>query len=267
MAARLDLGYYVNMFEVIVPEQEIEIMVCERSKYPSLKELRNEIKENRKEVFVYVPQRSDKIYGYGPEMSWLSNKGFSSDRINLYEIPRLTGRMILEGVIKTINKTMQTKFVFLKFNQNADIYQILDKSKGRLKIFKRKPEVTSDGKVRVFTGYDLRVVFLRDPMENRLNFSLVIDITYSLRDEKDRPLNYQAIVSEFGLHTLREVRQIQRDLIPTGINREASRQRLNENIIPFVEQLSEIELPCGLEAKITSEPCRIILGEKDEIIW
>ncbi len=264
MAARLDLGYYVNMFEVIVPEQEIEIMVCERSKYPSLKEFRNEIKENRKEVFVYAPQRSDKIYGYGPEMGWLSNKGFSSDRINLYEIPRLTGRMILEGVI---NKAMLMGFVFFKFNQNVDIYQILDKNRGRLKIFKRKPEVTSDGKVRVFTGYDLRVVFLRDPMENRLNFSLVVDITYSLRDEKDRPLNYRAIVLEFGPHTLREVRQIQRDLIPTGINREVSRQRLNEDIIPFVEQLSEIELPCGLEAKITSEPCRIILGDKDEVVW
>ena len=264
MAVRLDLGYYVNMFEVIVPEQEIEIMICERSKYPSLKELRNQIKENRKEAFVYVPQRSDKIYGYGPEMSWLSNKGFSSYRINLYEIPGLTGRMILEGVI---NKTMQMGFVFLKFNQNADIYQILDKTKGRLKIFKRKPEVTSDGKVRVFIGYDLRVIFLRDPMENRLNFGLVVDITYSLRDEKDRPLNYRAIVLEFGPHTLREVRQIQRDLIPTGINREVSRQRLDEDIIPFVEELSEIELPCGLEAKITSEPCRIILGDKNEVIW
>jgi len=264
MAARLDLGYYVNMFKVIVPEQEIEIMICDRSKYPSLKELRNQIKENRKEVFVYVPQRSDKIYGYGPEMSWLSNKGFSSDRINLYEIPRLTGRMILESVI---DKTIQMGFVFLEFNQNADIYQILDKNMGRLKIFKRKPEVTSDGKVRVFIGYDLRVIFLRDPMENRLNFGLVVDITYSFRDEKDRPLNYRVIVLESGPHTLREVRQIQRDLIPTGINKEISRQRLNEDIIPFVEQLSKIELPCGLEAKITSEPCRIILGDKDEVVW
>jgi len=57
MTARLELGYYVNMFEVIVPEQEIEIMICERSKYTSLKELRNEINENKKKKFLFMCRR------------------------------------------------------------------------------------------------------------------------------------------------------------------------------------------------------------------
>ena len=263
MNISLDIGFYTNIFQVIVPEQEIEIMTCERSRYPSLKELRDEIRKSEKEIFVYAPQKSNKVYGYGSDMRWLSNKGFNLDKIHLYEMPRLTGRMILEGIL---SKVRQMGFS-LRFNSDVDIYQILDRNKGRVKVFRQKPKVTSDNKVRVFIGYDLRVIFLKDPMENKLNFGLIVDVVYSLRDEEDKPLNYHTIVSKFGHDTLKEVRQIQRDLIPTGINREVARQRLIEDIMPFVEQLSEIELPCGIKVRISSEPTRIILGERDETIW
>jgi len=80
-------------------------------------------------------------------------------------------------------------------------------------------------------------------------------------------LNFHDIVTKFGSITLREIRQIQKDLIPTGINKEISRQRLIEDIVPFVEQFSEIDLPCDLKSKITSFPARIILGEEYETIW
>jgi len=261
---RFDPGYYINMFKVIVPEQEIEIMICERSKYSSLKKLRNEINKIRKNVFVYAPERSNKVYGYGDDMSWLLNKGFTLDKINLYAVPKLTGRMILEGVI---NRVLQIGFIFLKNDYNVNIYQILDKNKGRIKIYNPIPKITSDNNVKVFIGYDLRVIYLRDMSENKLNFGLVVDIVYALRDVNNIPLNYHIIVSKFGHNILKEIRQIQKDLIPTGINREVAKQRLVEDIIPFVQQLSEIELPCGIKIEVTPEPCRIILGDKNEVIW
>ncbi len=265
MSVRIELGYYANLFEVLVPAQEIQVMVCKRANYPSLRELREGIKKSRKEIFVYAPEGSDIIYGYGNGMEWLFDKDFNLETINFYDKPKLTSRMIIEGVIK---KARQIGLSPRKTKQDKDICQILDENKGRWKFYNpEKAKITSDNQVRVFIGYDLRVIFLRDPLEDRLNFGLIVDITYFLRDMNDNPLNYRAITSRFDRNTLREVRQIQKDFIPTGINREVSRQRLIEDIIPFVEQLGEIELPCGLKVKVVSNPCRIILGDEDEAVW
>lgn len=264
METTIELGYYINLFNILVPEQEVQIMVSERTKYPILRELREEIKKSGKEIFVYAPVESDKVYGYGKDMEWLSNKDFCLETINLYDKPKLTSRMIIEGVI---NRAKEIGYIPQKLKQDKNIYQVLNKNKGRLKLYSYgKFKKTSDNQIKVFMGYDLRVIFLKDPVEDKLSFGLIVDAAYSLKDVNDKPLDYHAIISRFGSSTLREVRQIQKDLIPTGINREVSRQRLIEDIIPFVEQLNEIELPCGLKVKINLSPCRIILGDKNETV-
>ncbi len=265
MVIAIELGSYANMFDVLAPNQEVQIMVIERNKYPTLRNLREEIRKSGKEIYVYSPVMSDKIYGYGKDMSWLYDKGFSLETINLYNQPKLTGRMIIEGVI---NRAKELGYAPQKFRQNKDIYQILDENKGRLQLYNYdKFKVTSNNQIKVLMGYDLRVIFLKDPVEDKLNFGLIVDIVYSLKDVNDTPLKYHDIISRFDRSTLREVRQIQRDLIPTGINSEVSRQRLIEDIIPFVEQLKEIELPCGLKAEVSSTPSRIIMGDDYESVW
>uniref|UniRef100_A0A7C2BLX1 Uncharacterized protein n=1 Tax=Thermosphaera aggregans TaxID=54254 RepID=A0A7C2BLX1_9CREN len=56
MAIHLDSGFYINLFEISIPEKEIRIMRAERSKYSDLRELRNEIAKAEKEIFVYAPK-------------------------------------------------------------------------------------------------------------------------------------------------------------------------------------------------------------------
>lgn len=254
MAMPLDPGFYANLFEISVNPIDIPVMVIERSKYPDLRVLRGEIEKAGKKVFVYAPERSEILYGFGNDMQWLFSKGFKQDNVNLHNEPRLTSYMILEA--------------FIKKAQDLGFLPLFSKDKGRCRLFNRNEfKTTSDNKVKMFLGYDIRIIFLKDQIENGLVFGLILDITYSLKDFNDSPLNFHDITKKFGSSTLREIRQIQRDLIPTGINKEISRQRLIEDILPFVEKISEIELPCGLKAQITPNPARIVLGEEDETVW
>ncbi len=243
----LDPGYYSNMFEVNIPDVEIEFMTAERRLYPNLKDLRKEIEGSGKEVYVYAPESSSKVFGYGKDAEWLLSKGFLQEKIKLLEEPRLTGRLILEGVIE---KAKELGYAPMP-----------EKEKGRCVLFNERDfKETSDGNVRVYRAFDIRVIFLRDPLEDKLKYFLIVDVHYPLRDKSGNTLNYKQIVNRFGSKTLREVRQIQKDLIPTGINREVSRQRLLEDIIPFVKEIEKLYLPCGIEAKIIPEPCRILVG-------
>ena len=254
MAISLDPGFYANLFEVSVTTINIPIMVAERNKYPDLRSLRNEIESNGKKVLIYSPERSDILYGFGEDMEWLSSKDFRKDSVNLHNEPRLTGYMVLEAFI---NKA-----------EGLGFHPFFSKDKGRCRLFNwNEFKTTSDNKVKLYLGYDVRIIFLKDQIENSLVFGLVLDITYSLKDFNDNPLNFHEIITNFGSSTLKEIRQIQRDLIPTGINKEISRQRLIEDIVPFVEKISEIELPGCLKAQITPNPARIVLGEEDETVW
>ena len=249
MKISLDPGFYTNLFEVQVPNYKITIMSINRSEYQNLRILRYEIKKTGKNILLYAPERSEILYGFGKDMQWLSSKGFISTSINLLNEPRLTGYMILEA--------------FIKKAQGLGYLPIFSKDKGRCKLFNWNLfKTTSDKKAKLFQGYDVKTIFIKDQVENNLVFGLVLDVTYSFKDFNDNPLNFHDIVTKFGSITLKEIRQIQKDLIPTGINKEVSRQKLTEDIIPFVEKFSEIDLPCGLKAQIIPIPARIILGEE-----
>jgi len=242
-----DIGYYSNIFPVELSNKSVELLVAERKKFPDLSPLRKEIENEKVELFVYADE--DKVYGYGKDLQFLSLKGFTASKIILYDIPRLTGRMILEGFIIKLSE-----YGF------SSIF-----GKGRCSLFKWDDfKETSDLMVRVHKGYDVRSLFLLDRKFEELIFGLVIDVIYALRDKDNNRLNSHEVVSRFGGNTLKEVRRIQGDLIPTGINTEVSRQRFVEEILPFVERFPSFLLSCGIEAKLKKEPLRVILGEENE---
>jgi len=247
----LEPGHYANLFEVKIAEnKEITVMACDRKRFPTLKALRDEISKENREVFVYAPEMSDKVYGYGIDLEWLALKGFEKTKINLSDEPRLTGRMILDAFIDKAKK-----IGYLPYFSRNEI--------GRCTLCNwDKFQTTSDGNVKVYTGYDIRVIFLKDGEKDRLCFNIIIDACYKLRDNRGEPLNNRTIIARFGRETLRNVRKIQGDLIPTGkINTEVSRKILIDEILPFIETLKEIELPCGIRARMKLTPSRIILGE------
>ncbi len=248
MGLTFDAGFYVNLFEVSVPQEEILVMIADRSEFPEVNDLRNEIGQNGKEIFVYLSQRRGKVYGVGKDMEWLSSKGFKQSIIKLSDDPSFTSWLIGQGVISKLSMLGYSNF---------------SNNKGRYRTFNKEEfKITSDGNVKIFLGCDIRSIFLRDKVEDKLVFGLILDVCYQLKDIEDNPLSFKDIVFKFGSRALKEVRQIQKDLIPTGINREVSRQRLIEDIIPFIEKIKEIDLPCGLKAEIKPNPTRIILGER-----
>lgn len=246
----LEIGYYSNIFPVKIEKEEIEILVTERRNFPDLRPLRDEIKDSKKKIFVYAD--GDRVFGYGAEADWLCSKGFSKIRINLRETPRLTGRMILEGFVEEL--------------KNKGYEPI--PTKGRYEIFEfDKYNETSNGLIRVYKGFDIRSLFLRDIETRELFFGLVIDVTYSIKDKDGNCMGFYEIKNRYGSTTLKEVRQIQGDIIPTGINKEISRQRLKENILPFSQSVSKFNLPCGISAMLSEQPLRITLGGEDETLW
>lgn len=249
----LESGYYANMFEVRLVGDETNVVACSRSKYPSLKALRKEIEKDGKNAFVYAPGHSELVFGYGQDMAWLCDKGFEERVVELSKEPRLTGRMIFDGLIlKAQSLGYAPSFPEI----------------GRCRLFKWDSfSETSDGGVRVFRGYDLRVIFLRDDAADALTFNLIADMCHAFRSRDGQPLNFQTIKQQFGGATLRQVRQIQGDLIPTGMNTEVSRQRLIEVIHPFVEEVGQFELPTGISAQVVPVPLRIVVGAEHESLW
>jgi len=238
---KIEHGIYLNLFPVDIPEHPADLMVIERNLYPDLRELRNELKNTIK---VYADE--DKVYGYGADAIMLKDKGFKKIEISLYEVPRLTGRMILEGFINKVK---------------SDSYEVIEK-KGQCKIFNWNDfKITRDNNVKVFKSFDIRSIFILDSQENKLVFGLIVDVVYAFKDSSDLPLNTYLILKNFGSQTFSEVRQIQGELIPTGkINTEIARQRLSENILPFIKNYSDFDLPCGLKATLSTEPTRVIIG-------
>ena len=246
----LEPGYYVNMFEVKILRDRAEFMVVDRSKYPSLHSLREEIERREKEVYVYAPVGSSKVFGYGKDFKLLASKGFQKIIINFVEEPRLTGRLILEGIIRK-----PAEYGFSSLSQ---------REKGRsILLNENNFNETSDGNVRVYKCYDLRVIYLKDIIDSVLKFYAIIDIRFLFRDKTNKPLSMTEIIQFYGSNTLKEIRVIQKDFVKIGekfkANTEASRQRLLEDIIPFVKMIKDFTLPCNVNARLTTTPCRIIM--------
>jgi len=135
--------------------------------------------------------------------------------------------------------------------------------KGRLIVF-HPGRFTSaaNGQIKVHQGYDLRSTFWRDRFSGNLAFGLVVDTIWSIRDGSGQPMNTHQIAQ---LNAVTQVAQIQGEYLPrsTRINTEIARQRLQEQILPFVQDHPEFELPCMVTAQVSPQPIRIILGSNE----
>ena len=241
---QLDIGLYINLFQVEVPNNSVQVVAANRKKYPNFRSLRDDIERFGQSIRIYAD--GDIVYGYGKDCDELLSNGFSESNIFLHDTPRLTSRMILEGFVKQIKEVG---------------YEPLEQ-KGRVEAFNwNEYRSTRDGNVCIYQGFDLRSIFLKDRGIDKLVFGLVVDVTHAIRDRNGNSLNAHSISERFGSNTLIETRQIQGDLLPTRkINTEVSRQRLLERILPFVSKFSTFRLPCEVQVSLQHEPLRIILG-------
>lgn len=243
-AINLEPGVYTNVFLVIIPEGTARLVVALRSNYQDLRPLRKHIQDKGWNAQVYAPSNSDKVYGFGQDMDLLAGEGFQEENVNLSDTPQLTTRLITEGMVNLLRASgYEARF-----------------GKGRTSVFPTNEfKPAANGKIRVYQGYDLRSTFWWDQSLGRLAFGLVVDVTWSIRDQEGRPLN-MAQVAELKAAT--QIAQIQGEYLPGGarINTEVARQRLQEQILPFVREHSKFELPCRVTAELSPQPVRVIIG-------
>ena len=240
----LEPGVYTNVFPVLIPEGSVLLVVAVRSDCQDLRPLRKRIQDKGWDVQVYAPPNSDKVYGYGQQMDLLVGEGFREENVNLSDPPQLTTRLVTEGMVNLLRASgYEARF-----------------GKGHTLFFPAgefKP--AANGKIRVYQGYDLRSTFWWDQSLGRLAFGLVVDVTWAIRNQEGQPLNMGQVAE---LKAATQVAQIQGEYLPGGtrINTEVARQRLQEQILPFVQEHSKFELPCRVTAEVSPQPVRVIIG-------
>lgn len=245
---KLENGIHLNLFLVELPPTPVKVMMDKRSKYMDLRPIRKELEGTKARVYAF----DDVVYGYGKDsQKILGDKGFTETEVILQDEPHLASNLILEGFLDNLEEH----------------HYAIECKKGTYEAF--DPIVVgsaAEGEVVVFRGFDIKSLFLCNHAfeEGKLEFGLIIDATCAFRDKDNRSLSTYAIRQRFGSQALADVRRIQGDLIPTGINTEASRQRLVEHILPFVRSFPKFKLPCDAEVSLINEPTRIVLGG-DEI--
>src|SRR4051794_20928598 len=94
----MDPGFYINLFEVSLPNAPVELMRVERSKYSDLRKLRQELQE--KGLISQVYSSRETIYGYGEQSAEeLVQYGFAKVMVPLQEVPEVASHMVLEGFV------------------------------------------------------------------------------------------------------------------------------------------------------------------------
>ncbi len=244
----LDPGIYVNVFLVTIPEEPIRFIVASRTHFPDLRPLRKRFQDEKRNTQVCAPSNSDKIYGYGSEVDYLLNEGFEEELLTLMNFPRLTTYLIGDGLLNLL----KTEGYEVRFG------------KGRLMVFHPdRFKTTANYNIKIYQGYDLKATFWREPFLEKLTFGLVVDVAWSFRDKHEQPLNMQQVAQ---FNAVVHIAQIQGEYLPGGarINTEVARQRLQEQILPFVQEHPKFELPCGGIARMSPQPIRVILGGNEE---
>jgi len=238
--AALDLGLYTNVFQVDVPDKPVSVMVASTKDYPDLHSLREEIAQRSWNCRIY--RVGNRVFGYGEEQGALAAKAFQPAIVHFRDVPDLWKRWILEGLVDHLKAQGYRE---RSGKGRATLYE--PNSYGEL----------SGGRIRVYRGYDLRVIWWKQSEEIR--FGLVVDIRWKVQDTNGRRLSAYEI-AQHGV--MRQLAQIQEELLPAGnINTEVARFRLQNHILPFVNRHSTFSLPYGGTVTINSTPIRVILGE------
>ncbi len=244
----LDAGLYVNLFEVEFEDCDADLMCASRSQVPKLRDFRKQLADQNLAIRVYAV--NEWVYGYGSDRDQLTESGFETKSVRIREIPQLTGRLILEGYVESLERAGYT--CHWSFGR-AFAYQF------------NTPLLTTNEGVKLFRGFELQSLYLLDPETENLVYGMVINAAFRFRDQNDKPLNTHEVVTRFGSDTLRQLRIKQGDLAPIGgINLEVSRQRLMELTLPFVKARHSFELPCGIPAELTQQPVRVVLAGQEQ---
>lgn len=242
MAGKIvDPGIYTNIFPVQVPDTTVEVMTAQASDYPDLRGLREEVRAASCNLRVY--RMEDIVLGYGSDSDWLTRKRFEKQQIPLHRYPKWCTRMIIEGLTDLLRSQGYREWL----------------GKGRIKLFEPQPfRQAAQSRLRVFRGYDLRSIYWR--REKQVLFGLIVDICWEIQDASGKRLSTPEIAQ---FNAMAEIAQIQEEYLPDNrINPEVSRIRLQNHILPFVQQNSQFALPCSgnIEVTLSNIPLRIILG-------
>lgn len=236
----LDPGIYTNIFQVYLPDQAVNVMTAPASRCPTLRDLREQMQASRK---IWVYRHEDTVIGYGPDSEWLASQRLVRQQIRLYDYPKWCSRMIVEGLVDLLKEQGYREWV----------------GKGRTTLYEPQPfRQAAQGRLRVFRGYDLRSIHWWK--ENQPLFGLIVDICWEIQDANGKRLSSPEIAQ---YNAMAEIAQIQEEFLPGNrINPEASRLRLQNHILPFVQNNREFVLPCDKNVKATLDtvPLRVILG-------
>ena len=240
----MDTGIFANVFLVTFENESLNLVEQERSIYPSLKGLKSK--------FPNVYSDGDKVYGYGTDLSELKKIGFRETRRKISEIPKTTCRLILEGFCNKL------RLHGYDVEWRGFITQAFDT---------KNPIATSIQEVKLLKGCEFRTVYLRDPLEDKLVFGLILDMKFKLICEGN-PASYFEVrrfvsqkYSEMdSKDVIREIRVKTGDLTPSGSrNSEASKFRY-EGIMEIVKRVGkELVLPDGSRAMLAREPVRVVI--------
>jgi hypothetical protein len=131
----------------------------------------------------------------------------------------------------------------------------------------RNPIPLSVEGFQLLKGCELRTVYLKDMLTNRLVFGVILDLKFKI-EYKGEPCSYADVRSIVSLKysdamakdIIREIRVKTGDLTPRGrMNAQASKFRY-ENILNIMEQVGDkIELPDGNEAIVSLQPTPVVI--------
>ena len=225
------VGICTNLFTVDLETKTLNLVEENRSRFPSLRELRDRIS-------AHVYADGDKIYGYGEDLSELRRIGFKDVVKEISEVPKLTSRLILEGFSKRLS-SLRYQVEWRRF-----ITQAFDDN---------RPIMLSIPEIRLLKGCVYRPVYLRDPLEGKLVFGIIIDLRFRLECE-GQPSSYYDIrrfISQKydewkAREVIREIRVKTGDLTPIGRrNSQASKFRYESILRIVMEVGEEFKLPTG----------------------
>jgi hypothetical protein len=244
----MDVGIYLNMFEVEFDDSPVTVMATSRNKFPDLRDLRDTLKKRSLDAQVYSVE--SQIYGYGLQQNELEAFGFSPVQVQIKSIPKLATRLILEGFVTSLAEAEYS----CQWNKRGP------------KVYQFHTPLLTHKEVKLYRGFELQSLYIYNPEIDDLSFVLVIDALFTYRGPQHEPLRPDEVIQRFGKETFDALLIRQGELAPQGkINLEVSRQRLLQQTLPFVEKRGTFVLPVHITARLSQEPVRVVLAGDEEI--
>ena len=240
----LDIGLFINLFEIKLSSNKINVVCCSRNKHQNVNELREKFKEDN--INVSLISSNENIFGYGKDIEKLLKYDFNTKEVDLFEEPQLTKNLITESLIdflKTIGFTViDTKFELLVKRMQKKI-ELIPSELFLVKCFK------------------LKISYLFNHETKKLCYILSIDTLVSTIDNKNNRLNYHDLKIKYGSDVFYKIKEIQKEYLPNRkINLEISKLKLLDEILPFVNTLNYFCIDDNITAEVISNPLRIVLG-------